>query len=272
MGHHSQSCTSLFQFGLCSLGLVVQHATMLRHLAFKTLMLVLLLLPSSDVANAATTIAGTTASTVDLSVQKIFAMLFLMLGPFKVLNPFVELTVTLEPRQRTRTATVAIFFSALALLLAGLLGQQILENFDISVPVVALTGGLVLFMMALQTVLAQSGVRKSATVPPSQVDRPIAINPLAFPIIVTPYGIAAVIVFTTLAQGNGELKMMIAATIALILAVDWLVMVYAVPIQRWLGTTLQIVAIVLGVVQIALGLQVIVKSLTMLGVLQLPGG
>jgi multiple antibiotic resistance protein len=45
-----------------------------------------------------------------------------------------------------------------------------------------------------------------------------------------------------------------------------------VPIQRWLGTTLQIVAIVLGVVQIALGLQVIVKSLTMLGVLQLPVG
>lgn len=88
----------------------------------------------------------------------------------------------------------------------------------------------------------------------------------------TPYGIAAVIVFTTLAQGNGELEMMIAATIALILAVDWLVMVYAVPIQRWLGTTLQIVAIVLGVVQIALGLQVIVKSLTMLGVLQPPVG
>lgn len=59
---------------------------------------------------------------------------------------------------------------------------------------------------------------------------------------------------------------------AKILAVDWIVMVYAVPIQRWLGTTLLIVAIVLGVTQVALGLQVIFKSLTMLGVNQLPPG
>lgn len=235
------------------------------------LMLVLLLLSNLDSANSATTIAGAAPDVVDLSVQKIFAMLFLMLGPFKVLNPFLELTATLEPPQRKRTATVAILFSALALLLAGLLGQQILENFDIAVPVVALTGGLVLFMMALQTVLAQSGLRRSIPVTPPQPDRSIAISPLAFPIIVTPYGLAAVIVFTTLAQGNGELKLMIAATIALILGLDWLVMVFAVPIQRWLGTTLQIVAIVLGVVQIALGLQVIVKSLAMLGVLQPPG-
>ena len=66
--------------------------------------------------------------------------------------------------------------------------------------------------------------------------------------------------------------MVIAASVALIFATDWIFMVYAVPIQRWLGTTLQIFAIVLGVVQIALGLQVIVKSLTMLGVLQLPTG
>ena len=208
----------------------------------------LILFLTSDMANAAmSAVSAPVPHSVDLSFQKIFVMLFLMLGPFKVLSPFVELTATLEPRQRTRIASVAIFFSAMALLLAGLLGQQILENLDISVPVVALTGGLVLFLMALQTVLAQSGLRGSAKGVPPQPARSIAINPLAFPIIVTPYGLAAVIVFTTLAQGNGELKVVIAASVALILATDWIFMVYAVPIQRWLGTTLQIFAIVLGV-------------------------
>ena len=72
---------------------------------------------TSDMANAAmSAVSAPVPHSVDLSFQKIFVMLFLMLGPFKVLSPFVELTATLEPRERTRIASVAIFFSAMALL------------------------------------------------------------------------------------------------------------------------------------------------------------
>jgi multiple antibiotic resistance protein len=209
---------------------------------------------------------------VDLGVQKIFVMLFLMLGPFKVLQPVANLTGGFDRRRKIRIATLAILFSAAALLLAGLAGRQILSNFDISVPVVALTGGLILFVMAFQTVLSQSGTGLPGKDGSERPDRVIAVNPIAFPIIVTPYGIAAVIVFTTLAQSNLALKSVIAGGIAMILAVDWLVMVYADTILKWLGTILQIVAVVLGVVQIALGLQVIFKSLMMMGIVDVPAG
>jgi multiple antibiotic resistance protein len=208
---------------------------------------------------------------VDLGVQKIFTMLFLMLGPFKVLQPFVKLTGAFERRRKVRIATVAILFSAGALLLAGLAGRQILGNFGISVPVVALTGGLILAVMAFQTVLSQSGPDLPARDGVDRPDRAIAVSPIAFPIIVTPYGIAAVIVFTTLAHGDLVLESMIAGGVAMILAVDWLVMVYADTILRRLGTALQIIAVVLGVVQIALGLQVILKSLMMMGIVDVLG-
>jgi multiple antibiotic resistance protein len=57
---------------------------------------------------------------------------------------------------RRRLATRAMLFSLAALALAGLLGRNILENFEISVPVLALTGGLIPFLVALRTVLEQS--------------------------------------------------------------------------------------------------------------------
>ena len=57
---------------------------------------------------------------------------------------------------RRTLAGRAILFSAAALALAGLLGRTMLENFDISLPVLALTGGVILFLVAIQTVLHQA--------------------------------------------------------------------------------------------------------------------
>jgi multiple antibiotic resistance protein len=197
--------------------------------------------------------------------KKIFVLLFLMLGPIKILVPFVNMTDGADAAFRHHLAGRAVLFSAAALALAGLVGRGMLANFNIPVAVLALTGGLVLFLVALQTVLQQS----SGRVPPS-TERPppelkLAFSPLAFPIIVTPYGIAAIIVFVALAQDDGALKLAIVEVVALILLLDWLAMLFAHVILKWLGVVLQVFAVVLGVTQIALGLHVIIQSLGMIG-------
>src|SRR5262249_37160550 len=92
----------------------------------------------------------------EFGARKVFFMLFLMLGPFKILVPFVEMTRDSDAVFRWRLATRSILFSMTALALAGLLGRSMLDNFNISLPVLALTGGVVLFLVALQTVLQQS--------------------------------------------------------------------------------------------------------------------
>ena len=103
----------------------------------------------------------TTAS--DFGARKIFLMLFLMIGPIKILVPFVEITRGADRAFRRTLARRAILFSAAALALAGVLGRSMLENFEISLPVLALTGGVVLFLVALRTVLQQSaGIPASA--------------------------------------------------------------------------------------------------------------
>jgi multiple antibiotic resistance protein len=150
-----------------------------------------------------------------------------------------------------------------SLAIAGLLGRTMLENFEISLPVLAMTGGIILFLVALRTVLHQSSSLSDQTTEQGQPpDLRLALTPLAFPTIVTLYGIAAVIVFATLAGGRQAEGLTVPAIVLLILAMDWAAMIFAESILRWIGTSLQVLAVVLGVTQAALGLQIILHSLS----------
>jgi multiple antibiotic resistance protein len=50
------------------------------------------------------------------------------------------------------------------------------------------------------------------------------------------------------------------------LLIDWLAMLFAKTIVEWTGTAVQMFTVVLGVTQIALGLQIITHSRSMIGV------
>lgn len=85
---------------------------------------------------------GANIPEMGFGARKIFLMLFLMLGPIKILVPFENLTGNYDRRFRQRIATRAILFSVAALAIAGRLGRTMVENFEISLPVVAMTGGI----------------------------------------------------------------------------------------------------------------------------------
>jgi multiple antibiotic resistance protein len=201
----------------------------------------------------------------DLSWRKMFTLLFLMLGPIKILGPFVHMTRDTDATFRIRLATRAVAFSAAALLIAGALGRNMLDTFDIPVPVLSLTGGLVLFLVALQTVLEQFSAAPSA---PRETPKPtlaLAFSPLAFPVIVTPYGIAATIIFTALPPGDMQAKALLTGAVATILALDWMAMLFAHTVLKYLGVVLQVFAVVLGINQVTLGLFVMLRALSNIG-------
>ena len=71
--------------------------------------------------------------------------------------------------------------------------------------------------------------------------------------------------FATIATGRHDQEFTVAGIVLLILVLDWLAML-AETILRWSGTALQVFAVVLGVTQAALGLQVILHNLRLIGV------
>ncbi len=206
-----------------------------------------------------------TAPLTTISAGEMLTFFFLLLGPIKIVGPFVKLTRGAEPRLCRQLALRGIVLSAGALAVAAILGETFLDRFRISVPVLAMTGGLILFLAALDTILRQFRGPAGADgeeMPPS-LSR--AASPLAFPVIVTPSGIAAVIIFVTLSPDLAG-KATIGLLLLVILVLDLLAMWYAQVILKWLALPLYILGAVLGIIQVALGLNIMLINLSRIGV------
>ncbi len=218
--------------------------------------------------------AGTASAAEDAAIQlsdkqfplaHIFTFLFLMLGPFKIIAPFTKLTAGADAALIRKTALRATLLASLGLLVAALIGQSVLGKYQIPIPVLALSAGIILFLVALQNVLQQY----QAT--PAQVDAggkdatPLAsaMMPLAYPTIVTPYGIAAIIVFLGV-SADLKSKLMIGVVVLGIMLLNLIVMLLARRLGTGFRIILPILGAVLGVIQVALGLQIIHNSLRLL--------
>jgi len=201
-------------------------------------------------------------------VAQIFTFLFLMLGPIKIIGPFAKITRGADPALTNRIALRAILFSSLALLLAAMFGERVLDNFNIPLPVLVLSAGIILFLVALMNILQQfMPPAAHSEEPAGQVHAPapgVALMPLAFPTIVTPYGIAALVVFLALSP-DLKSRLTVGAILLAIMLLNLIVMLMTRHILPVLNVLLPILGAVLGVVQVALGLQIIINSLRMLG-------
>ncbi len=196
--------------------------------------------------------------------SQIFLLLFLMLGPFKVLGPFVKITKNADPVLSRKIALRAILFSIVSLVLAALLGENIMKNYGIPVPILALSAGIILFLVALLNIIQQFNPSEPHADNDKIPSLSVAMNPLAFPVIVTPYGIAAVIVFVSLSPDlNGKLTVL--AMVAGIMVLNLIVMLLAKSIFKPITVMiLSILGAILGVIQVALGAKIIYNSLNAL--------
>ena len=201
-------------------------------------------------------------------VAQVFTFLFLMLGPFKIIGPFSRITRGADAAFTRQIAMRATLFSSLALLLAAFFGERLLNRFGIPLPILALSAGLILFLVAMINILQQFAppASESEEVAGPASTLKMALTPLAFPTIVTPYGIATLVValgFTPDIRG----RLIIGAIVLAIMLLNLIVMIATRHILPVLGLLLPILGAVLGVIQVALGLQMINNSLRALGAL-----
>lgn len=199
------------------------------------------------------------------SPREMFAFFFLMLGPLKILGPFVQMTRNADAVFARKLAVRAFFVSCASLVFAALLGESALRRYHISVPVLAIAAGIILFLVALKTVLQQFDSSDQAPREYAPSLR-LSVTPLAFPTIVTPYGIAAVIICMTLTPDFLTRGAIFGALLVLML-VNLVAMLFARPLLKYAGMLMEILGAVLGIIQVALGLQIIVMGLWGLGVL-----
>jgi multiple antibiotic resistance protein len=150
-------------------------------------------------------------------------------------------------------------------LVAAVLGERALMGWGIRYAILLLAGGIIWFLIALFTVLQPylPALRRPPIV--REPSLALAFTPLAFPIIVTPYGIATLIILLATMQTLGEWVALLGLT-AVMLLLNWAAMIFASPILRLLAVPLELVGWVLGVLQVALALNLIYIALLSLSV------
>lgn len=200
------------------------------------------------------------------TIGKIFTFLFLTLGPMKLLAPFERATRGRDGATKRKLALRSSLIAVVAVLVAPLMGEIALRKWNVSLGALLLTAGLLLFLIALKPIVEQFASPQIQEARPASAEPGPLISPmaLAFPTIVTPYGIAILIVLLSLSTTDRVQALGVAIVVLLL---DLIGMLFADRILRtpFVAPALGIVGTVLGVLQVALGVQAMATALRLLG-------
>jgi multiple antibiotic resistance protein len=201
------------------------------------------------------------------ALSQVFVLFFVMLGPIKIIAPFALMMRDAEDKSRRKVALHAFAIASLTTLIAAAVGRAILDNWHVSLGALLIAGGVILFLVALRLVLQQYAPTPEVEAHPSDSALADAAVRLAFPTIVTPYGIATVIIILSVSP-NTLYVVGVGTALVGVMILNLFAMLYAREILKVIGIMpLQIVGTVLSVLQVALGVQMILGGLRIIGVL-----
>jgi multiple antibiotic resistance protein len=202
-----------------------------------------------------------------LGPGEIFTLFFITLGPLKVLGPFAQQTRGLTPEAVRGIAFRVFMLSVIAIALGGMLGRALAINWNISMPALLISAGVIFFLVALRLVLEDYEPPKEVAAPPLPTATMAAALKLTFPTVVTPYGIAALIAMLA-ATGETVPHGLIWGLLLAVMVLNLIAMLCAHAVMHGafvLG--MRLLGAVLGVLQVALAVQIMILALKKLGVL-----
>ena len=165
-------------------------------------------------------------SVVDITVLlTTFATLIVILDPMGLMPVFLGLTSKLSRTAQRKAAFQASLVSFGVILAFAFLGQQILRALHISMESLKLSGGVLLFLVAME-LLTSSDMEEPDT---GDDAVNVALVPLGIPLLAGPGAIVAVMV--SMAQAHTVVGAVVATHVVI-----WLSMRFALELSRFLGT------------------------------------
>jgi multiple antibiotic resistance protein len=196
---------------------------------------------------------------------KTFIIFFVVIEPVSLVPMFGALTRGGEPGYRKKMAWKSVAISAGIFIMFALVGDWLLRLLGISVSAFKIAGGVLLFLLAVDMVLARESGLRSTTVREQEEARyrdDISVFPMAFPLITGPGALATLLLLTAETSGYLEFSLVLAMGL-LALAVTLVLLLLTQPLMRVMGVTGgTVVSRLLGVVLAALAVQYAVDGFT----------
>ena len=189
---------------------------------------------------------------------KYVGAMFALLDPISAVPLMLALTPGYTSAQRTRVAFVASATVFVTLIVAALLGEEILNVFAISPDLFRVAGGLLVLLIAISMIRPDADdeeVKATGHDP--------AIVPLGIPLIAGPGPIAAAILFANSPHPTWDSELAQAAGIVVVTLITLACLLAATRIERLLGKVgMRVVIQVMGLILAAVGIEMIVGGLT----------
>jgi multiple antibiotic resistance protein len=209
---------------------------------------------------------------INPDLSYVFTIFFVTLGPIKTIPAFFGLTKDASPQFQRKTALQAALISTALCLFIALIGRNVLGKWGVSLDALKLAGGLILLLAALKVVTMQPqpvGGQKATVDTPLAATIKLAIAPLSTPIIITPYGVVAILFYMVIAKNNLDLETKILGIVFFIMVLNYLGMLFADKIMKVVGMPiLRLIGWIFAVMQSALAIDIMLGAFQSLGVIK----
>jgi multiple antibiotic resistance protein len=198
--------------------------------------------------------------------SRFFIALFVIIDPFAAVPIFLVLSRDYTRAEKRRVANITAVTVLAVLVAAALTGETLLETMGTSLASFRVGGGIVLLIMALAMLRAQTDSTRTSPAEEAEAEdrNAIAVVPLAIPLLAGPGSISNVII--QMHRSDLELHgLFVIAIIALVCILLWLVLRAAVTIGKMLGQTgLNIINRLFGLILAAIAIEIMANGLKQL--------
>ena len=199
------------------------------------------------------------------------AGLIAIAGPWKAAIVFAERTSPLAKPTRRLVALTAVMLAAVIGVVFIFIGEPLVELFHITPGAFLIAAGLIVFVFALRMVLGLDEDEHHGVTSEDEEEAGlrIAIYPLAFPLIITPVGIAALIAEGTDAFTDDETLLAVVAALLVVMVVNLVVFLVEsefeqlIPVEAW-----QLAGRLFGVLLAGFGITVLIDGLKLADVVK----
>ena len=199
-------------------------------------------------------------------VAKLVLLLLIGMGPKIALVPFLEKTKDFDAETQRAVGRRMVRIAVITALILFAFGALLMRLLHISGGAVAVAGGIILAILAIEMVTGHS--QKPVEEFPTEEDpQQIAVYPLAIPYMLNPVGITVLIIASDEVVSLASVALVV-GIVLLIGAFDYLIFANIDKLSKRLNpTTLVISEVVFGLLLTAVAVQLTVSGLGSLGII-----
>lgn len=196
----------------------------------------------------------------------ILTIFIMLLGPIRLIPAFAKITKGYDTAFKKKAALRGALIATAIGLFVALSGNGLVEKYEVSFQSLELAGGLILLLSALHTIFPTP--QPETQVQPNMSPMRFALSPLATPTMISPMGIAAILIFVMIEGAFPGITRAVIIVFLAVMVVNFLVMYFHDQLLKIPGLIpmIQLIGAILVVMQVALAIDVMVTALGSLGV------